>query len=94
MALLHYTRRLKSGWEPVLPPVFAFSRDPDDLCLQLELQVNPETEAALKRSAKINNVDLNQIFTHAVFVYLADLDMSASDRAPIRLRNRASNCRG
>jgi hypothetical protein len=75
-ALLHYTRRLQSGWRPVAPPRFYPDRPVGDAGTAFELQVGPETRAALERQAEVHHVPLNQVLTHAVFVYLADLDSS------------------
>ncbi len=73
-ALLHYTRRLRSGWPPVGIPQFCRERAAQDPEAEFELAIGPETEAALERDARRQRVSLAQVLTHAVFVYLADLD--------------------
>ena len=72
--LLHYTRRLRSGRSPVGVPGFCSEeplRDPDS---EFEIAIGPETRAALEQEAQRQQVPVTQLLTHAVFVYLADLD--------------------
>ena len=81
-ALLHYTRRVRSGWEPVVPPRFCGTDSGRDRAATLELTVEPEILAVLEAEANLYRVSLDRILAHAVFVYLADLD---SDPAPGRV---------
>ncbi|HEY1284730.1 MAG TPA: hypothetical protein VGF04_01460 [Solirubrobacterales bacterium] len=73
-ALVHYLRRIKSGRPPVGLP--AFSRDwaPPSSAPALELELEQEDVSALEREAVRQDATLDQLVTHAVFVYLADLD--------------------
>lgn len=73
-ALLHYTRRLKSGRPPVGIPRLSRGRIPRDTEVAFELAVSEEIQAALKREARRHQVPVGQVLEHAVFVYLADLD--------------------
>lgn len=86
-ALLHYTRRLKSERRPVAPPPLYCDRPVGDAGAAFELQLGPETRAALESQAREHHVPLNQVLTHAVFVYLADLDSSPglNGSPPLRL---------
>ena len=82
-ALLHYTRRLKSEFAPVGPPRFRLGQAARDAGAALELSIGPEMEAALEREARRYQVSVDQILTHAIFVYLADLDAaSPAKRSP------------
>ncbi len=77
-ALLHYTRRLMSGWPPIGIPRFISGRASGEEEVTVELSVSPEIQAALEREARRHQVPVRQVLEHAVFVYLADLD-SASE---------------
>ncbi len=77
-ALAHYMRRLKSEWAPIRPPAF-FCPEPGDAEDSLELTLEAETEAALEREAARHQVPVDQILTHAVLVYLADMDAAMDD---------------
>ena len=80
IALAHYARRLRSGRAPVEPPWFCRTVG-EDAGAPFELQVDPETEVVLARQARRHSLSMNQVLSHAVFVYLADLD-SFSGRSP------------
>jgi hypothetical protein len=73
-ALVHYTRRLRSGRKPVELPRFRVERQPDVPAIDFELSIDPEIERALERETQRQGTSLEQLTTHAVFVYLADLD--------------------
>jgi hypothetical protein len=77
MAIQHYTRRLGSGWRPVVPPRFWVESPRDEEATTIELQLNPETRARLEQVAQMHQVPLNHVLMHAIFVYLADLDAPA-----------------
>ena len=72
--LLHYTRRLSSGREPVSIPQFGLESAAPSPAEELEVFVEPETEAALEEEARRQQVTLPQLMSHAMLVYLADLD--------------------
>jgi hypothetical protein len=76
-ALRHYAGRLTSGPAPVGLPELALAgggarRD-------LELAVGHEVERALEREGDRQGASLGQLTTHAVFVYLADLERSSGE---------------
>ena len=75
-ALLHYIRRLKSSWPPVAIPLFCRDGALPDAGVSFEFAIDPETEGVLKREAARQQVPVTQVLTHAVFVYLADLDQA------------------
>jgi hypothetical protein len=75
--LVQYTRRLASGEPPVGVP--SFCHDPgDDGGTEFEVPVDPETEDALKREARRQQVSVAQILAHATLVYLAGLDAASA----------------
>lgn len=78
-ALLHYTRRLRSGWTPVEFPRFRREHPLETSGADFELSVDPEVRRTLEREARRYAAPVEQLMVHAVFVYLADLD-EASER--------------
>jgi hypothetical protein len=75
-ALRHYTRRLKSQKEPVAVPSFYLGQAPDGAEAELDLAVEPEIEALLENEAQRQAVPVERLLAHAVFVYVADLDVT------------------
>jgi hypothetical protein len=73
-ALLHYARRINAGWKPADYPRFRRELPPEDGEVDLELVVDPEVELVLKNEVQRQGISLEELTTHAVFVYLADLD--------------------
>jgi hypothetical protein len=81
IALMHYTRRLGSNRMPVAFPLFRRVTDPEpaDTPAKLaEVAVGAKVEAMLQREAERQRVALEQILTHAVFVYLADIEANTA----------------
>jgi len=75
-ALRHYTRSKASPGRtvPTFPRFLGGAAD-DRSGADLELAIDPEIQAVLEREARESGgVSLEQIATHAVLVYLADLD--------------------
>lgn len=81
-ALAHYTSRLKSTWTPVAPPHFDRGEDGGDTAEAFELPVEAETEAAFAKEASRHGVPLDEVLSHAVLTYLADLDAAAAADRP------------
>ncbi|MGH3262839.1 MAG: hypothetical protein ACRDNS_12655, partial [Trebonia sp.] len=75
-ALIHYTRRLKSGRQPVAPIQLTGDWATAGPAANFELQIGEDMHAALEGQAREHHVPLNQVLVHAVFVYLADLESS------------------
>lgn len=75
-ALCHYTRgKGSSSRRPKMLPSFLAEPSVGHPGTNLELSVDPEIQAALEREARESDgVSIEQIATHAVLVYLADLD--------------------
>lgn len=87
-ALHHYVRRLKSGWRPAFPPSFCVERGAVAVAdSTFELQVGPGMRATLEREAETHRVPLNLVLTHAVFVYLADLEFADRNGPPSAVLN-------
>jgi hypothetical protein len=71
-ALLHYAYKLKVGRRPVAPPQFLPSdRTP---YARFDLTLDRLTEEAMEQEAQRQHVTTSQLATHAVLVYLAELD--------------------
>ena len=75
-ALLHYTRRLASGWAPPDLPRFLRGSPREPSAAGFEIPVDPEIEQILEREVRRQGAALEQLAAHAVFVYLADLDQA------------------
>jgi hypothetical protein len=82
-ALCHYGNSLKAGRPPLAPPDFLVRAEAGRTAQEtLEVAVDPEIEATLRAEARRRGIGLEQIATHSVLVYLAELDFlgSASSR--------------
>jgi hypothetical protein len=80
-ALVHYAYKLRVGRRPVPPPRFL----PDQAPVQADfrLRLDPETEASLEQEALRRRVSIEALATHAVLVYLAELEfLGVSSPAP------------
>lgn len=77
-ALQRYALDLESGRETLPYPSFRRQqpRQPSGVDLELSLKAaeEAEVEAALEGEVRRQNVSLEQLVTHAVFLCLADLD--------------------
>src|SRR6478752_590422 len=71
-AILHYAYKLKSGRKPIAAPRFLGSPSPAEA--KFDLTLDRETEALLSQEARRLRIDTTQLATHAVLVYLAELD--------------------
>jgi hypothetical protein len=82
-ALEHYRGKLESGRPPLAPPRIAhrLSSAADETVV--DLSVDPETEAILKREARAQGLDLDRLAAHSVLVYLAELDFLTSPGPPL-----------
>jgi hypothetical protein len=89
LAAWHYGRRLRSARPPLplLRPELGEELDPP--VVEVEVELDPCNEALLEEEARRCGGDLQQILTHAVFVYLADLDRDRGGCGG-RARGRAS----
>jgi|SRR4051794_26487363 len=71
-ALLHYVYKLKVGRKPVAAP--RFLKAPSDTAAKFDLTFDRETEALLAREAGDQHTTVSRLATHAVLVYLAELE--------------------
>jgi len=71
-ALLHYVYKLKVGRKPVAAP--RFLKPPVDLAVKFDLTLDRETEALLSQEAGRQHTTVSRLATHAVMVYLAELE--------------------
>lgn len=85
-ALVHYVNKLRVGRPPVAPP--RFLGDSPDPQAVFNLNLDAEAEALLAREALRQRVSLTRLATHAVLVYLAELEflgvMPRRDRTELR----------
>jgi hypothetical protein len=80
-ALVHYAYKLRVGRRPPPPP--RFLPDPSPTHVEFELRLDPETEAILKQEALRQRIGIERLATHAVLVYLAELEfLGVSTTAP------------
>jgi hypothetical protein len=76
VAMRHYTRRLRSARKPIPIPRFFGEGAQQGERIELEVPFEPEVQETLEREARKREVLLDQLLSHAVFVYLADLDVA------------------
>jgi hypothetical protein len=80
-ALVHYAYKLRVGRRPIAPPRFLDEEPPPQA--EFELRLDPETEAALEQEALRQRLSLSRLASHAVLVYLAELEfLGATSPAP------------
>jgi hypothetical protein len=80
-ALIHYGYKLRVGRRPIAPPRFLGDQRPPRE--EVELRLDAETEAALEQEALRQRVSMSRLATHAVLVYLAELEfLGAKAPAP------------
>ncbi len=71
-ALLHYAYKVKAGRRPVVAP--RFLQAPTSPEVKFDLTLDKETEALLAREAARQRIDVSRLATHAVLIYLAELE--------------------
>lgn len=71
-ALLHYAYKLKVGRRPVAAP--RFLEAPPEPQATVELTLDRETEGLLAQEAARQHTTVSRLATHAVMVYLAELE--------------------
>lgn len=74
MALFHYAGKLATGRRTTPFPSFLTDRGPAEPATTFDLIVDPETEALLKEEAAKQGVEMERLVSHAVLVYLAELE--------------------
>jgi hypothetical protein len=74
-ALTHYIERLESSRPPVEIPWFCLTQASQEPEVTIDLKVDAETRAPLEREAEMQRTSMDRLVTHAVLVYLADLDV-------------------
>lgn len=73
-ALSHYRGKVEAGRPPLRPPSFLDGYEPADDTMVLDLAIDPETEAILRREAMAQGIALERLAAHTVLIYLAELD--------------------
>lgn len=71
-ALLHYAYKLRVGRKPVPAP--RFLETPIEPEAKFELTLDRETEAVLAQEAVRQHTTVSRLATHAVMLYLAELE--------------------
>ncbi|HET9197667.1 MAG TPA: hypothetical protein VFN92_05345 [Solirubrobacterales bacterium] len=71
-ALLHYAYKLKVGRRPIAAP--RFLRPTSEVEAKFDLTLDRDTEALLAQEALRLRITTTKLATHAVLVYLAELD--------------------
>jgi len=74
MALFHYAGKLTAGRRATPFPSFLTDRSPAEPARTFDLMVDPATEELLKEEAAKQKVELERLVSHAVLVYLAELE--------------------
>jgi hypothetical protein len=72
LATRHYGRRLRSAQTP--PPFGDLPVEPDAPAVAVDVTLDPGDIALLEAEAGRAGCDLQQLVTHAILVYIADLD--------------------
>ena len=73
-ATFHYVAQLRSGRPPMPFPRFLPNLRPSEPGVDVELTVDPETEALLEREARRQRTTASELVAHAVLAYLAELE--------------------
>lgn len=82
-ALCHYVERLETSSDQPLPvPRFACDRSASGPTVELDLPIAHGLRRALEAEAREQGLPVESLLTHAIFVYIADLD--AADQAGTR----------
>lgn len=76
-AVMHYVRELDCG-RAVAFPRFARARGRGATQVHVDLGLDGETTTVLQREADRQQVALDQLLEHALFVYLADVDAAGA----------------
>jgi len=71
-ALLHYVYKLKAGRKPVAAPRFLDT--PSDPAAKFDLTLDRASEAVLAEEAVRQHTTVSRLATHAVMIYLAELE--------------------
>jgi hypothetical protein len=75
MALAHYRKALDAAERPIGVP--AFLDAPDRHRTEVDIPIEPALEELLRAEAARQQVRVESVLSHAVFLYLADLDRTA-----------------
>ena len=73
-ALLHYARRLRSDLRPVKFPRFCRGLQQETVEMVFDIPLDPYVQQSLELEVQRQGASLEELASHAVLVYLADLD--------------------
>jgi hypothetical protein len=81
IALLFYLGKMRSGrGAPTFPPFLQTASFESPLA-EVELNVGPEVEALIAGEAERQQISVDRLAAHSVFVYLAELDRVEEETA-------------
>jgi hypothetical protein len=86
LALREYAEKLRTGQVPIGIPTFCRDEPQREAELSLDLIVDKETKLVLEREAERQGTTVNRLATHAVLIYLADLDRRLGTVSGVRVR--------
>ena len=75
-SLRHYTRRLKSSTSPISFPDFCRDERGQTPGVEIDLELEPAVQLTLEEEAQRQTVGVEQLVSHAVFIYFSDLESS------------------
>lgn len=87
LALREYAEQLRSGQRPIGMPAFCCEEPQREATLSLDLLVDKETTLVLEREAKRQGTTVDRLATHAVLIYLADLDRRLGTVSGVRVQS-------
>src|ERR1044071_9441015 len=73
-AMFHYVAKLRTGRQATPLPRFLANVSPQEPGIAIDLSIDPETEALLRREALRQRTTASQLVAHAVLIYLAELE--------------------
>lgn len=82
-ALRHYARRVRSARRPPRVPDFIRDAEPDrSVGIEMDVAIPYEVQSALEREARFQALPVDRIVSHALFVYLSDVDTGGRSGPP------------
>jgi hypothetical protein len=93
LALREYAEKLRSGQVPIGIPAFCRDEPQREAALSLDLIVDEETKLVLEREATRQGTTVDRLATHAVLVYLAELDRRLGTASGVRVQPGQASAR-
>jgi hypothetical protein len=80
-ALFHYVGKLRNGRGTVEYPSFLLGRGFGESAVEVEVELDGEVEAAIRKEAERQHLTVAELAGHAVLAYLAELDSISEPRS-------------